>query len=347
MVNILYLSVHDILEYNELQVLKGLGCNVKSLGFLTDPLNPTSTNIGPVPFLDIDQDFINKAKSFLPPDPRTPYRITDPSILKDIDLVIVCHSLEHLSLNADLFKGKKVIRRTVSQGNSVYEQSFKPFIDGGLKVVRFSSRENKIPNFQGFDWVIRPCVSALKYSADTWTGEHQRLLTVKSSALKLALATQFYLYKELTWNGSLLPDTFVGNNNEDVPGCIGKVSDEQLKFLMANHRVGFCLPSRPGSITYTMIEYMMSGLPIAAFGPILGNSSHPIEGPTYEIHELISNGVDGYCSDNIRDLRNYIFELFNNKALAKNIGLAGRKTAEKLFSYETASEGWKQVLKDI
>ena len=67
----------------------------------------------------------------------------------------------------------------------------------------------------------------------------------------------------------------------------------------------------------------------------------------YEIPEIIHNGVNGYISDSIQELRGYIELLLSDHEKAKQIGEAGRQTAIKLFSKGPIMQQWASFLKAL
>lgn len=337
--NLLYLSVHGTLEFNELTIFNQLGFNVKSLGYLTDPHNPTSIYINPIMQLNRDEDFIKQANFFIKGNPCNPYRLTK-EFLKPFDVIIVMHSLELIQHNWDLFKDKLVIRRTISQGNGYYESQFKPYVSQGLKVVRFSKNEITIPGVCGFDKVIRCCADENVYN--NWTGDLNEVLVIKNRIAKYPIHTQYEAVKQVL---SKFNHRIIGAETQNIPSAVSDISFNQLLDYLKHYRVSFCPPSRPGSITYSFVESWLNGTPVIAFGPGLGHPPHTLEGKTYEIHELIDNGVNGFYSDNINEIQSYIKELFENYSLAKSVGKAGREKALKTFSYKVISEDWREFFK--
>ena len=83
----------------------------------------------------------------------------------------------------------------------------------------------------------------------------------------------------------------------------------------------------------------MTGIPVVAVGKQLRSMS-PYDWENYEVPDIISNGVNGYVSDNIDELRNYIKMLLDDGELARRIGEAGRKTAIELFGKKQRMVEW-------
>jgi glycosyltransferase involved in cell wall biosynthesis len=88
---------------------------------------------------------------------------------------------------------------------------------------------------------------------------------------------------------------------------------------------------------------MMTGIPIVAVGPKWGNSMD-IAGDMYEIPDIIQNGVNGFWSDDINELRERVKMLVENKHEAARIGSMGRQTAIDLFGKEFIKNLWKAYI---
>jgi glycosyltransferase involved in cell wall biosynthesis len=60
--------------------------------------------------------------------------------------------------------------------------------------------------------------------------------------------------------------------------------------------------------------------------------------------EYIQNGVNGYASNNIRELYEYLEFLYHNPKEVRRIGKAGRETAQKVFHIDRFIAQWQEVL---
>jgi glycosyltransferase involved in cell wall biosynthesis len=87
----------------------------------------------------------------------------------------------------------------------------------------------------------------------------------------------------------------------------------------------------------------MSGTPIVALGPSLGNGVEPL----YEVHDLITYGVDGYWADSQDNLIRMCSLLMENDKLATSISKAGRAKAIELFSEEKIKPQWEEFFKTL
>ena len=96
----------------------------------------------------------------------------------------------------------------------------------------------------------------------------------------------------------------------------------------------------PASYTLNFIESWMTGIPVVAIGGEFGNPPFLENQFTYEIPFLIKNGVNGYCSDDLGKLTEYVKNLLEDHELAKKIGAAGREKAIELFGKEKIKKQW-------
>ena len=63
--------------------------------------------------------------------------------------------------------------------------------------------------------------------------------------------------------------------------------------------------------------------------------------------EYIENGVNGYCSNNVEELIEYLARLYEDPDLVRQIGAAGRKTAQEVFNIDQFAAQWDEVLDTV
>ncbi len=110
---------------------------------------------------------------------------------------------------------------------------------------------------------------------------------------------------------------------------------DTLKQKYRDHRVYFYVGTQPASYTLNFIEAWMTGIPVVALGRRYN---------TAEVCELIENGVNGFFSDNVEELRTFITKLLENPLYARRIGDAGRAKAMKVFGMEAIRPEWKAFI---
>ena len=65
---------------------------------------------------------------------------------------------------------------------------------------------------------------------------------------------------------------------------------------------------------------------------------------TCMIPEIVENGVNGFISNDIDELKEYLVMLLNDEDLAEKMGKAARKTIVDRFSVERFASKWDFIL---
>ncbi len=128
--------------------------------------------------------------------------------------------------------------------------------------------------------------------------------------------TLFWDFHQQAFAG--LPVTLVGNNPE-LPGVVPSRDWNDLKHILSRHRffIHTADPTLEDGYNTATLEAMAAGL------PILGNRN-----PS----SPITDGIDGFLSDNPSELRQAAGLLLNDPALAARMGAAARQTVRKRFA---------------
>jgi len=116
----------------------------------------------------------------------------------------------------------------------------------------------------------------------------------------------------------------------------------ELKEFLRQSRVYFYTGTYPASYTLNYIEARMTGIPVVAIGPRLGNSPYEAGQNTYEIEDLIDNGLDGFYSDDPVELREKVEWMLKDLESAKRIGQLGRDMARQVFGKEVIKKQWQE-----
>ncbi|MFF2290453.1 glycosyltransferase family protein [Peribacillus butanolivorans] len=175
---------------------------------------------------------------------------------------------------------------------------------------------------------------------DNWEGSKRQIMTVSQSMQKNWIASNYNLF-HLTCKG--FPAKLFGPGNEGAPESGGMLSYEQMKQEMRENRAFFYTGTRITSYTLGFIEAFMTGIPIVSVSEIQGNYPF-LQQRTFEVHEMIENGKEGFVSDSVLELRKSLSELLNNHEFAKEISQNARKKAIQLFGKEKVKEQWKEYL---
>src|SRR3990167_750687 len=284
--NILFMSVHEVLEYLELSLLTELGHNVFSIGGAYQN-GPTATGIlrPAIPSLYFDDQLIRLAlqcsRDYLHPD-----------LIAWADTIICMHRYEWIINNWENIKHKTVILRTIGQNIQKDEEALTSLVKEGLRIVRYSPKEKEIPSFAGEDAMIRFYADPEEFKG--WTGEERKVITFAQSMRKRGDHLNFTAFDKST---KLLPRALYGPDNEDS-GITGGVLDyESMKLALRKAGCYFYGGTQPASYTLAFIEAYLTGTPIVAVGPKLANVIYAQA--TYEVPELIEQGKEGFWSDSI------------------------------------------------
>jgi len=347
---ILYFSCHEILEYDELKLFSELGHQVFSLGAYTQPGGEEHRKRPPLE-LPYDPHFIELSLQY-------DRRKIHPEMLEGIDIVIIMHSPEFLGVhrpsdkamfgegNWELFrefikKGGRVIWRSIGQSIPHVENLLRPWRDEGLEIVRYSPAEDSIAGNVGSDAMIRFYKDPDEYKG--WTGEKREVVNFTQSLKSRGDFTGYSTIKK-AFDG--LPAKVYGPGNEDLGDLHGGLlTYQEMLQTMREARAFFYTGTYPASYTLSFIEAMMTGVPIVSVGRELGNARQMFpDQMTFEVPNMIQNGVDGYCSDNPAQLRGYLELLLKDHNAARAMSAFGRAKAIELFGKAKIKQEWKEFL---
>lgn len=334
---ILYLSVHEILEFDELKLFTEMGHECYSLGAYTNPYGDEGRKRPGIPEMPFDPQFNNLAVRYSKDE-------LHPEMLEGKDVVIIMHEPSFIEKNWPVFEpyiknGGHVVWRSIGQSIPSVERRLEPFRLQGLKVVRYSPAEATIENNIGMDAMIRFYKDPEEFKG--WTGHDKQVITIGQSMRTRGKFCNFEAFANATEG---FERRLYGPNNDDsgIPG--GYLTYDEMKAVLRDSRVYFYTGTHPASYTLNFMEAMMTGIPIVAIGNGLGNSKDFPNQMTYEVTQIIKNGHTGFYSDSIEDLRNFITKLMNDDQLAAQISKHARQKAIELFGKEQVKKDWKNFL---
>jgi hypothetical protein len=330
---ILYLGVHGILEYDEVRLLRSLGHRVLCLGPSTNPAHTRQLR----PFLPLPpgmEELQRLAQGVSP-------SCLSPALINQADVVIAMHEPSFLLGNWPKLRRKRVIWRTIGQSVDFVEAALRPLRRQGLQIVRYSPAESRIPGFLGADAVIRFAKDPAEYGG--WTGNLPRVLSFIHQLAQRPIHCNAATVRHLA---ERLPFDLYGIGNESLPFARGSVSAEEQARLLRSSRAYFSANTQPASYTLGFIEAWMTGIPVVAVGPALGHARHTGEyrQDTYEVHELMESGRQGYWSDDPTELERHLRSLLHDPAHAAALGATGRARAIELFGIGTIAPQWQAFL---
>ena len=332
---LLYLSCHSIAEYDECKLFNELGFEVYPHGAYTIPSKPGDPKRPALPF-DVPDWFDKEAR-------ENPKENMSQKFLDKFDIVFSHWKPDWVMANWEKMTDKIVILRTNGQSSPEDEKNINVLFKAGCLVVRYSPIEKVIPGYCGHDAVIRFYKDPDEFKG--YTGVKKRVITVCQSMVKRDAFCGWKFFKYCTQGFSR---KLYGPDNAGAGKIWGGMqSYENLKKQYRENRVYFYTGTTPASYTLNFMEAMMTGIPIVAIGGELGNPAY-LEGQyTYEIPFIIKNGVNGFWSDDLDELKSYLDKLMNDRKFAKRIGEAGRQTAIELFGKEKIKKQWDKFFKEI
>lgn len=330
--NILYLSAHSVLEYDELLLFHELGFDFFSLGSYINPRTPHDPKRPP-----IDHDYNHQLGNIAMV--HNAYNLHDEQVAW-ADVVIAMHIPDFIIKNWETFKrhNKRVIWRSIGQSVGHIEEQLKPYREQGMEIVRYSPAEARIPGYIGEDAIIRFYKDPDEFKG--WTGETEEILTFSQDMKNRGDHCHYDIFQDVA---ARLPIKAYGPHNENLGEHNGGVlSYDEMKEKLRTARVFFYTGTVPASYTLSFMEAWMTGIPIVALGA-KGNSSMYNQN-TYEVDSLIKNGLHGFVSDDIDQIETYITQLVKDKKFAAQIGKQGREEAIRLFDKELIKKQWRDYL---
>lgn len=330
---ILYVSVHETLEYDELRILHAAGYDVFSLGNFSDPAAKGFLR-RPEPYFARPDDFAAmRAGGVTTVDGI--HRLSR-SFVERFDLVIVTHDPRVIRKNRRALENVPVIRRTLGQTSLGHERSLVPY-KALFKTVRYSVREER-PGYLPTDAVIYFGKFPDQY--ETYRGGDY-FLTFANSTTKRRLHPNAAEYATVTEG---LPARLYGFGNEGAPNAQGACDPGMQAGLYANCRAYIYLHSGNAAYTLNFMEALLTGCPMLAPSArfVAADPPHRDWAPEmYEIESLLSEGA-GLVYDSIDEARDMIRRLATADVGA--LSQAARARALQYFDANRAVAEWRAVI---
>lgn len=356
MTNLLYLSsCHPTLETDDLKLLSRAGANCFTTGLLLDPscevtsahLNLRDSLTSPLRYTP-DQDLLLRFRE-LNPNYEKGYRgldIPNPKLSREFvdkfDAVVVVH-IEAMKRNWDVIKHKPIILKTC--GNTYKQEAeLKVYADQShMTFVRGSKNEFNMVNANP-GHVIRISIDPDIYSG--WTGTEKTLLTFHSHFKERRdfPPVQNFLKIIPEFNTEIYGAFSSGNKDPLVRGTL---SGAQQLERYKKCAVYFGISSGRAPITYNFLEASITGIPVVTYGPKIGSSVSTLMGypELCEVPELIENGVTGFYSDDVVELKHFIRQLMSERELSETISKNAREKLLKEFHPDVVVKNWKTLFK--
>lgn len=339
MANILYLSCHSVLEYDEVSLFTELGHNVFSHGAYIDPEgNPLLPRPG-IPGLKYMDRFAQLAR-------ENPQTKLPREMIEWADVVIVMHEPAYISGNWSLFRelNKPVIWRSIGQSSREVEKIISFYKTEGLKIVRYSPREKNIPLFAGEDAMIRFYKDEKEFRP--WTGSSGQVVNFTQT---LKGRRQFCHYDQVMPVVSHFNGMVYGGGNSDLGERNGgQIPWEKMKEVLRDAGVFIYGGSWPACYTLSLMEAMMAGVPIVAINRRLAQELPGIPYlDFYEVDEMIQDGVSGFTCDSVDEMIEKTQKLLQDRELSESFSKNVRERAIQYFGKERIKNQWDKFLRSL
>lgn len=329
---LLYLSCHSILEYDECRIFTELGIDWFSLGSYIIPTSPVD-GIRP-PLHHYPDEWLQQ---------HAPDRSDIPKEFFDkFDTIVIMHVPEWIEKNWDKMKHKRVIWRTIGQSTPEIEARMMKYRLEGLEIVRYSPREANLIPTAGCDRLIRFYKDPKEFG--NWNGAGNEVITFAQDMQHRGQHCNYEMFTQIVqgFNAHVYGPRNEGSG--ELNG--GFLTYEEMKQKMRDARVYVYTGTQPASYVLNLMEAMMTGIPIVAIGPVHGNSLQIGKGADlYEIPDIITNGVNGFWSDDVNQCREWVKKLLDDVKLARRIGEMGRQKAIEIFGIDTIRAKWQDYLR--
>lgn len=333
---ILLFGLHAILEHDETRLLRGLGHAVLPMGdlFPGAPPNPFRPPLPP----DAEEQALAdlfaaeggvRDHLLLWGNIRLPARFVEA-----FDAVVVPHSAPMVRAFLGVLGRRPVLLRTIGQEIAAQEPMLAELRGCGVRVVRYSPAEARVPGYAGADALIRFAQEPDDFAP--WTGEDPRVLSFVND-----FAARFPA-DLARWRAATegLPATLGGRHNEGVPGWCGLVPPEAQRGLLRRSRA--YLHAAGVGIPYTLnaIEAWTAGIPLVVL-------AEEAPGGLGEMPRLVAHGRTGFVARSPAEARDILATLLADHALAARVGAAGRTAATALFGRAVVAPQWQALLDDL
>ena len=332
---LLYLSCHQILEYDEVKLFSEMGYDVFSTGSYAFPFYREGMSRPGIDTLTHYPELERLASTIVSSGYDLPQELIDWA-----DIIVFMHMPDMIEKNLHKLVGKRTIYRSIGQSIASTEDLLRNLRRKGIEIVRYSPKEVNIPNYAGSDALIRFYKDPNDFKP--YTGRDAVAINVTQSAVQRAEACRFPQIKTIGEGHNF---KVYGNGNPDEGMFGGSLSYEALLDKLTNSRAYIYGGTFPACYTLSFMEAMMTGIPIFSVGRRHGNMlNHTIHFDYFEVPDIIEDGITGFCSDNLNQLNQRLGALLHDRDLAIEISLRAREKAIELFGKDNLAPQWQALL---
>jgi len=339
--NILYYSVHQILEFDEIILLRQSGHFVFPLGAFFDhtPAQP----FRPAPALGEQMELFRRKFDEMHCSYRYGASAEDISISPDFvslfDVCIVMHDFGFIKKHLFNKCSIPVIWRSIGVSTEYHEPDANWFADHNGVIVRYSPREAACNKYAGHGAIIRFAKDPSIYLP--WLGLEKHALLF-SHDLKIRFPEEAAFIYDVIRDISFV---LGGKGNEGLAGSVGVIEYVEQIRRLSRARLYFYAAGSFIPYTLNFIEACFSGIPIVALDC---RSIYRAEMCKFaEIPSLIERYGCGILVQSVAQARDAIEHIMDDCDAANQIGDKGRRMAINLFSYDVIAPQWEAIFKIV
>lgn len=338
--NILYLSCHEILEFDELSLLSEIpGVAVRSIGAYADPTTDKAMRPA-IPTMQFSEEHMEWIADY------EPNHILDRRFLDWADVIIYMHLPKHLMQSKEVlddFKGP-IIYRSIGQSSDSVEillQRFKDRWGDRFKIIRYSPNEIHHINYAGCDGIIRFYKDSVEYQGWKLPDKPTVLMALQAAPER----GTFGKFEQMADATEDFDRILIGPRNEGYSHRMRTFypSYKDYKKFLQTTGVLFYGGMIPASYTLTFMEAMMSGMPIVALDKHLWVSEHAgwCNPDVYEVPELI----DADCVvHSWQEVPFVLQKLLDDPDRMWRVSHTNRLNATMLFDKINVDKKWRVLL---
>jgi hypothetical protein len=338
---ILYVSVHQVLEYDEIRLFHSMGHYVFPLGVYFAGMRQEAFR----PELALGSDLASDVARFAEAGGKYQYgasaqsQIIPESFVRSFDVCIVMHDPDFFAAHWPVISNIPVIWRTIGVNTLMLENVMRPYRDAGCKIVRYCPTEQLANNYLGHDAIIR--FPKIISDFAEWQGDERRVLLF-SHDYKRRFKQEFEFFIQAT---SGLPYMIGGALNEELEGAAGILTFEEQNSLLQRSQAYFYAAGSFIPYTLNFMEAWLSGIPVVAVDCRALFPDYQCQ--FAEVPLLIESGTNGFLVSTPEEAHGVLQQLMSDKDLARRVGSAGRRRAQELFSSGPIIDQWAKLFSTL
>jgi len=338
---ILYISIHQALEYDELRMFRDAGHDVFALG--SHLATPAFHGLRPP--LDLGPFAAEMKTKFEALGGRYAFdaatlKMVFPAAFVDLfDVCVVMHEVGILHRHWHVLSRIPVVWRTIGVDTYGADRAMRVYRSRGCYIVRCAPTERGMPHDLGADAVIRFPKKVADFKP--WTGSEAAILKIYAD-FRRRLPVEYEFVERLAAGRRYM---LGGGRNESCTGSIGTIPYENLLELLRSCRVYFYGAGPPAPYTLNFVEAWLAGIPVVVLRPdvIYGEQGCRFS----EVYRLISHGRDGFLISTVEEAAAICDRLLADRDYAARIGARGAARAAQLFRDDIIARQWNRLFARI